>query len=1168
VAYRVRSSIAKDFGWTPNLRLLRHGLGAVKASEVVMSGSAASAESAAEALASQIAKPEILTDIELWKAVVLAHLLAMDVKRSLLTQGNQTQKLLSELTEAVVQPSDAARFELNLVRLHPIRQTDATELRSRWEPVVRIVAEMASPHRWKQFLEDLSGSAPSWMEAAPPEVWGLLGDVALDRGLQEPGLYFISKAVEVGASPQKYWRVRLALTQLQLGELEQATGLADVQDYPLASAMKLDLQGDDVGSRTVLEDWEPSSPAEKSLRYAYLSRFALQARELDKAISIGREGYEVVGSTSSALTAVSALLERSALPEGSIYRSDPEAALRLALNVREDRRMRFQDSVEPTRLAVVANRVLRRPEDAWRLTRIAPEGSATVEEAADVRLVSDACLLASELGLVSDAIALLPNVQDQAIVAMAKAYIADASGADSDELVAAWEEAMALTDDLTQQKDIAFQLAYLGKLDPAVDRIREAAPGLAQDISTFADVMSMSPEAEARARDRIQTDRAAGIALTKKFARAEEWGAAALVAKQVAARWSDSDLWLRAAQLFKASGDRTEGLAAARSALATAPAQWGGRYRANMLIVEFASGLGDWNEAGEAATQLMSLDPEDPDGMWAYLACRIALGDFQSAREVYERVDSGSPPRNPREFSIITTLYRQFGDDLVPVEQLIAWANNWRDDVDVRGAATLSILMRPRDPLDVDPEDDLQEVDESTLPAEERERRDVIRAFVAAFFEDFPESDYGSVVTVNLDDPLAAMGEVLGPAPDTREVDRGVGIGALPIGVAATVHARSFAEVVTRQRPRFAGYRSFDDESAAAAYALEHGAVVDATAAHSMATLDAKSFDSSRIRSAFVVLEGSIDQYLDASAAYEASQLESSMRIRRDDSQPSGVRVELVPPEVLARERDGLERLASALSRLPRLPRGDWRMFGRDDRLTWTAGVELARSSEKPLWIDDQALRQAAIELGVRAFGTPVLVQHLASTGRLTQGDAHSASSILVADGLVGFPFDPAIFDLAAELTGWGTRELAWAFRHGPPGDPDERVAYAAFAIKSASHDPLAVENLSYGIAAWLMDRSKTDEFKQRNVTNLLRTLLRSPGMSAQTLPFVLRGVRAAVDELQVLIDPFPDAVSVVYRDLANEMGHSTAANYFAGLMSTASPDDRSAVNRVIFLAR
>ena len=157
---------------------------------------------------------------------------------------------------------------------------------------------------------------------------------------------------------------------------------------------------------------------------------------------------------------------------------------------------------------------------------------------------------------------------------------------------------------------------------------------------------------------------------------------------------------------------------------------------------------------------------------------------------------------------------------------------------------------------------------------------EAMRRLLSDYIRDFPN---GSVrqVTVDLEDPLGSLQAFLGDAPDTAEVDEKIASGALPVGLAAEVHGRSYLEALLARDsgPVFAGTFDIEEEQRAIGLAHTNGVVIDLSAIVTFARLPEtiRNLVMGHLPATKVVIE----QHLDASAGSSAIQIDTGLSYRR-----------------------------------------------------------------------------------------------------------------------------------------------------------------------------------------------------------------------------------------------------------------------------------------------
>jgi hypothetical protein len=73
--------------------------------------------------------------------------------------------------------------------------------------------------------------------------------------------------------------------------------------------------------------------------------------------------------------------------------------------------------------------------------------------------------------------------------------------------------------------------------------------------------------------------------------------------------------------------------------------------------------------------------------------------------------------------------------------------------------------------------------------------------------------------------------------------------------------------------------------------------------------------------------------------------------------------------------------------------------------------------------------------------------------------------------------------------------------------------------------------------------------------------------MTPDLLVFSIEGVRSAVRKLEGVADPLPQAMNLLYGDLAERTDERLAAQFLTGLISRTSTEDKGIVLRNILMS-
>jgi len=314
---------------------------------------------------------------------------------------------------------------------------------------------------------------------------------------------------------------------------------------------------------------------------------------------------------------------------------------------------------------------------------------------------------------------------------------------------------------------------------------------------------------------------------------------------------------------------------------------------------------------------------------------------------------------------------------------------------------------------------------------------DRIRETFTTFFERFPNSTRVQAIQIDLENPVASILEALGPhlearAEQTEQLARGVLAGVSAVALVATAAGRSCGETLMTLPALPLAYpddqiERLDRADAAAAFEAK-GAIWDPSSIFVVAALGGE-------------VEPGIRSSLPASRVARATQQDTA---RDPLGTPEGERATLSLIRGLPyvsgwseADRQADESRANRMMEVANeLSAGT--MGDPEDELTklatsehplpiraWAATLAVARHHCVPVYSDDRVVRQSARSMGLRAFGTPALIDVLVERGVLSERDRDEARQRLLAHGAWGMRHTTAELIELASREGWNpTRGL------------------------------------------------------------------------------------------------------------------------------------------------
>ena len=395
--------------------------------------------------------------------------------------------------------------------------------------------------------------------------------------------------------------------------------------------------------------------------------------------------------------------------------------------------------------------------------------------------------------------------------------------------------------------------------------------------------------------------------------------------------------------------------------------------------------------------------------------------------------------------------------------------------------------------------------------------------------------------------------------------------GDLPLGFAAELAGRTYVEaciktaagLVYSHMPSMA---AAGREAAAAAFGSR--VVIDASAAATLTLLAPATID--KLVGAFLALETTDSAYRDALGAQQSLNMLSFMSLGWDakENRPLITETDRGEAEAFARRAD------KAVELLARSERRGWpglkRFAGLPGDRTWLSALDLAVSEQRVFWCDDRSMRLLAASEGARTFGTVDLLAALEADGCISPELGGAVRASLVAGYHVDLDFDPEVLTLAAELDSWMPKGAAASLaRVHSWRDPAACVRFASTAMdRIASTCPSAIAQWTAAVALGLVRITGGNvEGASNNLKILLTHQLTQPWLRTDTLPFVMQGIRTAVEELPGTVDPLPAILARTYTEIAENHGAPQAAEFLLMLVANMGEEDRAVAARVILMS-
>lgn len=1081
---------------------------------------------------------------------------------ALVTQTRRLEHKI-ESTALLTAGGDEAAFTSALEKLHPWRAQTAGELATHWNPFRALVVTLVGERDRRTLLQQWGNLLPASMADAPAEVLCWFACVAADYGADETALQLIRKGIEAGASAP-YWWARAGLiigteTAERSARARELWARSDPK-HPLAEACEAIERGAFVTAEQVLDSWVASSPNDESIKAILLSAAATGRDDFNRAIAIGlKAAEEHPEGSGNILRTAEALLSRGHSGQSDHPLNDYARAFDFAIKARDSRRTWLGDSVAPILTAVTASALATDIDQAWRLTRATPEGTALAHEARDDRLRRESAILAATMGRFQNARSIADALGDPFVSYTVDGWQAFAEDrpADAED---AWLRAWDCAPNDTSRLQTAAALAPLGLRLPELDSLSGAYSRAIERIRTVHKVMSVRDDDMSLLRVRATDSEVLTVLLADRLMARGQIAEAAAVLEAGGSRWNDPLMMRKAAARYESAGHYDKAYDVAATALSLGGTAWAGRLETLMIQFESLESQGQFSRSLAVAREMVTLAPANLTVRWAFIHSLIRAGAIKEAWRALTHQGKPVDPRDPAEARTWIGLAAECDDSPEFVQRSLEMLRTWRHEPDLVGVFLLQIYRgMTRNERDV-ADSDIRELHKAT----------------EEYTEAHPESHIFRRIAFDPGDPLGPLTALLkdraSEHPAITELRERIARGELPLGFAAELAGRTYVEaciktgagLVYSHLPSMAA-----TGRAAAAAASGLRIVIDASAAATLTLLDPATVD--KLVGAFLALETTDAAYRDALGAQQSLSMLSTMSLGWDaeKNRPVVRETDAEEAKALARRADQVVEL------LARSDRRGWpglkRFSGFAGEGTWLSALDLAISEQRVFWCDDRVLRQLAAHENAQTFGTVDLLATLEADGLLATGVGAAARARLIAGYHVDLDFDPDVMTLAAELDGWMPKGAAAALaRVHTWTDPAKCLRFADTAIsRIASNSPTDIAGWTGAVALGLVRITDGNiEGASDNLRLLLAHQLAQPWLRPDTLPFVMQGIRNAAKELPGTADPLPAVLARTYNKIAEKHGAPRAAKFLLMLVSDLSEEDRVDSARIILTSK
>jgi tetratricopeptide (TPR) repeat protein len=1075
------------------------------------------------------------------------------------SDGGQTRNALEDQTSLLL---DAFRgqdlLETDLAKLHPWRRQKATELAQAWPTFRRFLHTMCGSGAPGDVLEQWATDHPDGFGKAPAEAWCWFGLVASDYGKHEASHAFITEGIKVGAAASNYWWARTALNFAgEHGDHQRAREAIERSEptHPLGLALGLMLDQKYVSAEAGLLGWEPIDPNDSMIRKLLLSQCAAAQEDLNRAISIALEASSSnPEATGPMLRAAEMLLSRGLFGVSDNPLADFAEAHRLAVEARDGRRAWRGDSVTPILVAVKASVLGHEIDQAWRHIQGPPDGAATVEESRDPRLRRETAILAACMNNFDLAAKIARDIDDPYITAWVRAFSAHGQG-DEETAESAWMEAWDLASDDFERLQAANALAPMGRSMPDLSELKARHPHAADRITTIHRVMAAPGERITILRARAHEAEILTVLLAEQLSSAGQHSEAARALQAGAQRWHSPLLEKMAAGKYLHAGNYAPAVAATHSALAMAGASWDSELDVLRLRLDALEAQGLHDESLRTVRRMIMLAPDNHAVRWALVHCLVRSGDGPGAWAALTGRGEPIQPRDLQDARVWISLASAHDKSPRFVNRSLEIMRRFPEDADFLGTVLAQIYFGLSSKE--------TEVTETDLKA--------LHGATASYTEANPKSTVFRAIPVGPDDnPLAALEQEFRDRKGSKELaelEQQIRDGEMPLGFATEVTGRSYAELaIQRGVGHVYSHSPTQAEAGSSAIdgALGRPVAIDTTAAVSLSLLEPQIAD--QLTGVFASLESTDTAFRDAQRAEQMLSLRSTLSADWSEADQRVVS-SAISEEAAIKAAENATRTVKALRACNRRNWVPRQLTNLGMSGVWLNTLDYAIDSQTPFWSDDRLLRLLAAEYGLPSFGTIDLIRALVRKRQLPLELGQVAEATLLANFHVDLGFNLEVMRLAANLVGWTGAGAATALARPLTWEtPRSVVDFLHEALsKVAPTSPESVHTWVQHAAAGALNIVTDDVPASLNLKLLLEEMFPQPWMRPDTLPFVLRAIRAASKDSTLAVeDPLQAVLMGMHKKFLKDNGSAAAAELLMMWVRHLDANDRHAAARII----
>jgi hypothetical protein len=916
--------------------------------------------------------------------------------------GDQWQHMASGLEGRAI-----ARYEIAVECIPPAARSLIEKMRKSSPHGAAVLALHLADGRGnpRGTVHALLTAAPHWIEEDDARGWLALAAYAIEHELAAENAVALEKAADalparrgklLAAAALNVMRVDLSRSALLLDQAEKYSK-AEVEAEVLVRVGRALLRHPpgDAGPRVVdppLDLGDPSV-AESAAIQSFLRDQATRDGDLDSALGFARRALELEPEDSSLMVGLAGVMIRKTFGMGADHHDVDEAVtlLRTALTQRH----RWDGpTVDVLDGLLGALSLVGDFEGILEVSLPGPDGTATPEEAIRPDVVRHAIAAAHFLSKQDIVRELADRLGNSARDQLEKARVGVITLSNKDE-ESLWLQVLNEAVDRDEYQEIAIAALNLGKagrdeaarLASYVDR-HIIPQGTADLVSALAAAKQDLDGALPTLRDLARHEIGAAEHLIGLLAAADRYTEAVAAAEDAHEAFRQPYFLMLEADLFL---DAKDWDAAEQSALrAVAATDSFPRQRARLLtyLGGRAADRGDWSVAEEYLGNVLPLHAVTRSSdVWRLVAAQLHNGAAKRAAATIQKHRPRVTSLNDAHLWIQSMVSAPWDESIA--SQALSLAIRFEADAELSVALLGQIILRTTTdgPLEAseDSDSDSSKDREDLRPHVPSELHR--RAFAAlekhinthgdlAGFQRFQGTD---------EELLAQMAEQLKQEYNEplRELLEQVQQGRFPIGIAATARGRSYALTLVQQSTgplvaAAADDSEHDEEKVAALTSLNGQVVVDASSLLLTSQLTGGGTISGHFRRLLLPAAARRDILR---AVVEVQGLAGSPGTLGWDAKAQKLAFYELTATNYLRYSARAEALEGAADTTTVREVADLSLFetvnSRDGDQCWLAPIQLANDEGLSLWADDIGLRRLARSVGVKAFGTPALVEAL-----------------------------------------------------------------------------------------------------------------------------------------------------------------------------------------------